>query len=138
MNHRRRPARESYGPGVERIGEARKVIEEKTRPEEPPAEGIATPPVWTLRTLARAETPPFVCGDVTVTDYGITAGQPLHGEMRSDDHIGSYTAIISGVECPTCGHDTVEFDYEAYHFIAGSFAVRCRNCDHELKAESWD
>lgn len=113
-----------------------------------------TPPLWALRHLDRAEghEGPTHAGDVTVLDWRMTRGDPLHGALRSDDHLSHYEADVpltgeterhngDGVDlsdgCPRCGHDRGVFVNHAHHHIAGYWSLTCRFCDTEIAGEKW-
>jgi hypothetical protein len=99
-------------------------------------DGPEIPSLWALRTLRDEEGLPVACGNVLVLDFEETRGDPRHGEMRSDDHVSHYAAVVP-VDCDECDHDRAVYRYDAYHHIAGSFSVECRRCGAVLDSAEW-
>lgn len=124
-----------YGPTPGEVADARSRIEDALAERD--EDGVPDlPRVRTLRTLQEVEPLPWHVEDATITSFEVTHGDPMHGEMRSDDHVSGLSAIVRQ-ECPECGHQWATFQFNAYHHIAGSYALTCRTCDHEHAAEQW-
>lgn len=106
-----------------------------------------TPPLRALKTLAAAGIGSFNSGEREVLEYSITKGRPRHGEMRSDDHIGSYQALVplarvsreafEGEGCPECNCGVGIYEYGAHHHISGGEGLNCARCKEPLYDEEW-
>ena len=138
---RERPDRQSSddrqtGPSFDAVEEARDLCREALSKA-----GTDTfpdvPPLRYLRVLQRAEPLPWVFGDAAILDVSTRAGRPLHGAMRSDDHVSSFEAVVTVEQCPECGHDKATFEYSSYHHIAGGMSLVCRRCGHVHGEEDW-
>ena len=104
------------------------------------------PRVGVLRTLRQEDTTPIFADGVVVREFSITAGRPRHGALRSDDHIGSYEAVVAfdlvtdervPDECDQCGHDRLVYETSTQHHIAGCEAAECAHCAAEVFSEEW-
>ncbi len=141
-NSERRPRRGRESPQYATDGER---LDARDRVADAPL----TPGVRPLRAVMRTEGLPTAIGDVLLLDAAITEGRPMHGALRSDDHVSALEVVapldviqaesshdVPG-ECPECGHTRGRYSYSAHHHIAGSDAVTCAVCDHEHAAETW-
>lgn len=136
---RRRP--DPRGPSREEIAEAIEAVLDHEVP--------GTPPMSAVRTIQDSIGLPFSVEDRTIKDARITLGDPDHGAMRSDDHVGGYEVILpfSDVksevvvadQCPECGiGNEALYRYRTMHNIAGNEVVFCANCESKLHCEEWD
>lgn len=139
----RRTARETASAYAQDLAadleHARDVIAE--RPLDPSPDALAT--------LGQTIDLPAMVGDVLVIDYSISRGRPMHGALRSDDHVSLLTlrlpledlADCNGLEiperCPECHHDRARYHTSTHHHIAGLVAVTCPVCDHEHDGDAW-
>lgn len=105
------------------------------------------PSVGTLRTLRREDSTPIATHGIVVREFSITGGRPRHGALRSDDHIGSYEAVVPFTmarddhipdECDQCGHDRLIYETSTHHHIAGYEAAECAHCGAEVFSEEWN
>lgn len=95
------------------------------------------PSVSTTRVLEEAGMIPVSVRDLNVVELSIEHGQPMHGEMRSDDHISDYVVNHDG-QCPECDKVArLRYEYHAHHHIAGHYKHSCRDCGHVLEEEEW-
>lgn len=142
----RQPRREEarrWGPTEEQIVKAIGHIETLELP--------GTPTVRHVEVLNDGPGIPLSIGTRRVTTAKITRGDPMHGAKRSNDHIGRFEIIapLADIDpgedyengeipnsCPECGSATGRYEYDAYHYIAGSEAVTCIN-GHAIMAEEW-
>lgn len=93
--------------------------------------------MWALETLSRSMGgAPIEVGGRKVRSYSITSGDPTHGEMRSDDHVGRYE-VEHPRRCPDCGYPTLVYEYHAHHFIAGGDKTYCEACETVHDSNDW-
>ena len=131
------PTHRHNGMTAEQIGDAVDEIENLSIP--------GTPPVRLARAIQRDQVPRQV-GRRKVTDVSVTDGRPMHGAMRSDDHIGRFEIelpiseidheTVEGRRCECGGVDAL-YRYSASHHIAGSETVFCLDCEEQLYNERW-
>lgn len=124
----REPRDEQFGPTREQVDSA---LNELLNHDIP-----GTPDVRAVSIIEEAFGFPVNVGGRRVLDASITKGRPRHGEMRSDDHIGSYEVEYMR-DCPECPSVRAVFKYSAHHHIAGMRSITCRRCDHEYEYEEW-
>lgn len=126
----------------------------------PPADAIAdaadecqthnvpgTPDVRALKVLRDGMALPLEVGDRKVVEASITDGDPQHGALRSDDHIGRYEvelpfAAVSpdtheGDACHECGASRALYRYSANHHISGYERLYCLTCEEQVYSEDW-
>lgn len=134
LEHSPKFERESVdpAPSPDEIREALEHLEGHTVP--------GTPDVRHLKTLEAAGiTAPLEVGYRTIKSYSVTHGKPRHGELRSDDHVSGYHAVVRR-DCPECPWRWAEYEYDAYHHISGSESLTCQNpnCEHTYRDETWE
>ena len=98
-----------------------------------------TPSVSAVRTLEAAGINfPLTVGNLRIKAVRVQSGKPMHGEMRSDDHISLYE--VEFLEpCPEkeCFSETRTYKYKANHHISGYMKEYCPRCGKVFKSEDW-
>ena len=120
---------EQQGPNAAQLAEVLEQIELLNGPD--------VPETAVAKAIESTFTLPISVGHVRIDELVITRGNPQHGAMRSDDHVGRYTARQPAY-CETCETQTThEITYRAHHYIAGSHAAHCSLCDTATIDEDW-
>lgn len=126
------------GPSADRVNEALEAVASHDIP--------GTPPVSELKVLKQVHSSEWRIENRRVRYFSITPGDPQHGAMRSDTHVGRYEVEVPiaeigvpgiGSKCPECGHRRALYRYRTHHNIAGSESVFCLRCEEKLHGEDW-
>lgn len=132
QNASRRRDDVSHGPTPDEITDALDALLDHGVP--------GTPRVGVLKTLEAAGiTPTLRVHDRVIRGWSIESGNPTHGAMRSDDHVGHYEVEYTddSKACPECGSHRLVYDYSAYHNISGSKHISCTVCHETVEREDW-
>jgi len=130
--------RQQRGPSTSRINSALEAVADHDIP--------GTPPVTELEVLEHVHDSEWSVETRDVRDFSITRGDPQHGALRSDDHVGRYEVAFplheaglpgSPRQCPECGGERGLYKYRAHHHIAGSESIYCLACEHQIHSEDW-
>ena len=120
---------EQYAPNADQLADVLEQIEN--------LHGTDVPATPVAKAIESTFTMPIAVGNVRIDELSITRGNPQHGALRSDDHVGRYTAQQPAY-CETCETQTThEITYRAHHYIAGSHAAHCTLCDTATIDEDW-
>ncbi len=93
-------------------------------------------PILTLQE-ARIEAP-IQIGNVTITSFMITSGNPENGALRSDDHVSLWETVFPSREsCPDCSGNWREYMYTSHHNINGRSKETCQICEHTFESQEW-
>ena len=132
-------------PRAEHLPRSDQVSDARERVAETPLD----PGVWAVDVLGDAFGFPTVVGDVLLVSASVTRGQPRHGAMRSDDHLGSLEVVASNETirdgsaldvpdaCPVCGLSRTTYTLSTHHNIAGHESAVCAACGNEHDGEMW-
>ena len=115
-------------PTPEQVADALEEIAEHEVP--------GTPSISAVRKLLDATGLPVSVGGRTVRKARIQQGDPVHGALRSDDHISHYEVVVPKC-CPECEHHLAVYVYNAYHNISGSRSLTCDSCEHVYESDHW-
>lgn len=106
-----------------------------------------TPHVEALKVLRDAAGNDWTVANRELLSFTITHGQPRHGALRSDDHVGQYEVqvpfhevspeVFADAECPACDHEWAIYTYNTHHNISGSEAVVCAHCEATVHTNEW-
>lgn len=81
---------------------------------------------------------PIQIGDVTITSFMITDGNPENGALRSDDHVSLWETVFKSPDsCPHCNGNWREYMYSAHHNINGRAKETCQICEHTFESQEW-
>lgn len=146
--HHRQPEHHPEGadPRAESLPRPDQVADARERVAKAPLD----PGVWAVDVLGDAfGFPTPVDDDVLIVSASVTRGQPRHGAMRSDDHLGSLEVVAGNEtiragsaldvpdECPVCGLSRTTYTLSTHHHIAGHESAVCAACGREHDAEMW-
>lgn len=106
-----------------------------------------TPRVGALEVLNEVHDSETCTETRTLRGFSITRGDPQHGALRSDDHVGRYEVALPFAEvdddacpldaCPECDADRAVYKYNAHHYIAGGESLFCATCEANIYSEEW-